>query len=49
MQAYSLFYGEGALSASLVTKLLFDNIGIFLGILVEVSLDSDPRFTASFW
>ena len=41
--------GEGALSASLVAKLFFYNIIRFFGIPGEVTIDRDPRLTASFW
>ena len=43
------FVGEGALSASLVAKLFFDNVVRFFGVPAEVISDRDPRFTASFW
>ena len=39
--------GEGALSASLVAKIFFDNIVRFFGIPGEVILYRDPRFTVS--
>ena len=42
------FVGEGALSASSVAKLFFDNIAKFFGIPAEVISDKDPRFTAFF-
>ena len=42
------FVGEGALSASSVAKLFFDNVVRFFGVPAEVTLDMDPRFTASF-
>ena len=41
--------GEGALGASSVAKLFFDNIVRFFGIPGEVILNSDPSLTASFW
>ena len=40
--------GEGALSASLVAKLFFDNVVRFSGTLGEVVSDRDPKFTVSF-
>ena len=43
------FLSEGALSASLVAKLFFDNVVRFFGILGEVISDRGPRFIASFW
>ena len=42
------FIGEGAMSASSCAKLFLDNIVRFFGVLAEVILDRDPRFTASF-
>ena len=44
----SCFVGEGALSTSLVVKLLFHNIIRFFGVPAEVISNRDPRFTASF-
>ena len=43
------FVVEGALSASLIAKLFFDNIIRFFGIPAEVILEMDPRFTATSW
>ena len=43
------FVGEGALSASLVAKLFFDNVIRFFGVPGELISDRGPRFTASFW
>ena len=43
------FVGEGALSASSVAKLFFDNIVSFFAVSPEVISDRDPRFTASLW
>ena len=41
------FVGEGALSASLLAKLFFNNVVRFFGIPKEVISDRGPRFTAS--
>ena len=41
--------GEDKLSAVQVTKLLFENIVRFLGVLKELFHDCDLRFTAQFW
>ena len=41
--------GEGALRASLVAKLFFDNVVRFFGVPAEVILEREARFTASFW
>ena len=41
--------GHGALSATLIVKLFFDNVVRFFGVFSEVIEDRDPRFTASFW
>ena len=41
--------GEGALSASSVAKLFFDNIVKLLDIFAEVNSDRDHRLTALFW
>ena len=40
---------EGALSASSVAKLFFDNVVRLFGIPGEVISDRDLRFTAYFW
>ena len=42
------FVGEGALSASLVAKLFFENVLRFFYVPAEVVLYRDPRFTDSF-
>ena len=42
------FVGEGALSASSVAKLFFDNIVRFFGVPAEVISDRGSRLTASF-
>ena len=44
----SSFVEEGALSAFSVAKLFFDSIVRFLGILVEVISDGDPRFVVCY-
>ena len=41
--------GEGALSASSVAKLFFENIVRLFGVPSVVNLDRGPRFTGSFW
>ena len=41
--------GEGALSASSVAKLYFDNIVRVFDVPGEVISDGDPMFIASFW
>ena len=43
------FMEEGALRASSVAMLLFDNVVRFFGVPAEVTLDRHPRFTSSFW
>ena len=43
------FVGEGALSASSVAKLFFDNVIRFFGVLDEVISHRYPRFTTSLW
>ena len=43
------FVRDGALGASSVTKLFFENVPRFFGILAEMISDRDPKFTATFW
>ena len=43
------FECEGALCASSVSELFFDNVFRFFGIPTKVISDKDTRFTASFW
>ena len=43
------FVGEGALSASSIAKLFFDNVVRFFGVNTEVISDRDSSFTATFW
>ena len=43
------FVGEGALSASSVAKLFFDNVVRLFAVLAEVISNRDPRFTGFFW
>ena len=40
---------EGALSASSIAKLFFNNVVRYFGVPTEVISDRDTRFTASFW
>ena len=40
---------EDKLSAAQVTKLLFENIVSFIGVLKELVHDHDARFTAHLW
>ena len=43
------FMGEGALNASPIAKIFFDNIVRFFGVPAKAISNRDPRFTTSFW